>query len=116
MIPASNPNLFVAISNLLLLSQWIVDTTDNGYSNWVYTIVEANHIKYITVVTMWHGKQWTSYQQVVDFLFLREVLLEHTKAIKWGFVSPYDMVVYEFNKKIDNQILSNECRLLSMYI
>ena len=60
---------------------------------------------------MGHLQQLTSYQQAINFLFPPEILSKPIEAIKRSFLSPYNIVVDEFNKKMIKQIHSEECKL-----
>ena len=99
---------------LLSLSQPIRDAQDITYSKWVDSIGEGSPIQPVTIVNMHHFHLLTSYQEAIHFLFPPEILLDPIKAIERCYLSPYNMIVDEFNQKIVEQIHSSECRLLSV--
>lgn len=93
----------------LQLTQPIRHSSDLEYSHWVDIIGEGNQLQPISVVSMYGFQQFTTYEEAILFLFPNDILSKPQEAIQRSYLSPYNMAVDEFNKKVVERLPEEEC-------
>lgn len=96
--------------DLLQLHEPIRDSIDLEYSRWVDRVGEGSQTQTVSTIAMNGFQQFTTYQEAMEFLFPDDILAQPEQAIKRSYLSPYNMVVDEFNEKMVQKLPQSECK------